>query len=81
MIESMLTTYDNPFDPFDNYTEWFAFDRTQGYNTPGFLARVVVLSPDMSEEVQSYAIEEAIDEIVRENVLGIYRKVTREVAA
>lgn len=76
MEEHMLTTVDNPFDPFTQWDEWYAFDRAHGYNTPSFLARVIVTSDDLSEADQSLAIEDAIDEIVRFNVLGLYRKVS-----
>lgn len=79
MIESMLTTVNNPYDPFDQYDEWYAFDSRMGYHTPSFLARVTVLSDETSEADQNLAIELAIDEIVRENVLGLYKKVSREV--
>ena len=71
----MLTTVDNPFDPSTDYDEWDAFDRAHGYNTSGLLARIVVTSDQLSDEDQSQAIEQAIDEIVRENSLGIYRKI------
>lgn len=78
MIESMLTTVDNPFDPFEDYDKWHAYDETLGYHTSGFLARVLVMSTELSETEQSEAIEHAIDEIVRENVLGVFKKVSRE---
>lgn len=71
----MLTTVDNPFDPFTQYDEWSAFDERAGYNTPEFLARIAILSHDMSEEQQSEAIESAIDEITDLNVNGMYKKV------
>ena len=79
MIQSLLTTVDNPFDPFTQWDDWFAYDSRLGYHTPGLLARVVVSSSELSEPDQVAAIVAAIDEIVDENVLGIYRKVTREV--
>lgn len=75
--ESMLTTIDNPYNPFDHFDEWAHWDVSNGYNTSAFLARIVVLSDEMSEADQVHAIEVAIDEIVRENVNGMYRKVTR----
>jgi len=75
MVESMLTTVDNPYSPFTQYDEWYAFDEGSGYHTTAFLARIAVVSDDSSEADQSLAIEDAIDEIVKENVLGIYRKV------
>lgn len=73
--EYMLSTIDNPFDPFTQWDEWFAFDRKLGYNTPGLLARVARTSPDLSDADQDAAIQSAIDEIVDEDVLGVYRKV------
>ena len=75
MAEHMLTTVDNPYDPFTQFDEWYAFDVAAGYNTSAFLARIVKTSTELSEADQSLAIEEAIDEIVRENVSGVHRKV------
>lgn len=73
----MLTTTDNPWNPWDNYDEWDVYDQTMGYHTSAFLARVMAFSFDLSEPDQDRAITEAIDEIVRENVLGIYIKITK----
>lgn len=75
MAEHMLTTVDNPFDPFTHYEEWDAWDRAAGYHTSAFLARIVRTSEDLSEADQSQALEQGIEEIVRENVLGVYKKV------
>lgn len=75
----MLTTKDNPYNPFEDYDNWYAFDFQMGYHTPEYLARVVVTSDELSEEDQSLAIEEAIDSIVTMNILGIYKKVTKEI--
>lgn len=71
----MLTTVDNPYNPFTQFDEWYEFDESSGYHTTQFLARLTFSSPDLSEVDQSLAIEQAIEEIVNENVLGIYRKV------
>ena len=71
----MLTTIDNPFDPFTQFDEWKAFDEQKGYFTCAYLARIVKASDELSEADEDLAIEQAIDEIVRLNVLGIYRKV------
>lgn len=79
MQESMLTTVDNPYDPFTQYDEWYAFDERMGYHSNSLLARIVFSSDELSEPDQSAAIESAIDEIVRENVSGKHRKVTQEV--
>jgi hypothetical protein len=76
MVDHMLTTVDNPFDPFTEFDAWYAFDTAAGYNTPGFLARIVKSSDELSEADQAKAIEDAIDEIVKENVTGVYKKVS-----
>lgn len=71
----MLTTVDNPFDPFENFDEWNAHDIRMGYHTMAFLARLVNSSHELSDADQSLAIQLAIDEIARENVSGVHRKV------
>ena len=75
--EYMLTTVDNPYDPFTQYKDWFAWDARAGYNTPGALARQAITSDDLSEADQTSAIQQAIDELVEANYTGMYRKVSR----
>jgi hypothetical protein len=72
----MLTTIDNPYDPFTEYDEWYVFDGMHGYNTPSMLAYIVVMSTQISEVDQEVAIELAINEILKENVTGMYKKVS-----
>lgn len=75
----MLTTSDNPFDPFEQFDEWFAFDESKGYNTCGYLARIANTSSDLPDNLNDLEIEAAIDEICRINVLGLYEKVVKEI--
>jgi hypothetical protein len=74
----MLTTTDNPYNPFTHFDEWYTFDMAKHHNTTSFLARVVLTSDELSEADQDAAIEHAIDEIVKENVTGLYRKVSAD---
>ena len=76
--EYMLTTVDNPFDPFTRFEEWLAYDTKLGYDTPGMLARITKISNDLSEPDQALAVQSAIDEIVTENVSGMWRKVSQD---
>lgn len=76
--EYMLTTVDNPYNPFTDFNAWLAFDTRMGYNSSAFLARVAMVADDLPEPYQSLAIQNAIDEIVNENVSGMWRKVSRE---
>jgi len=76
-VEYMLTTVDNPFDPFTMFDEWYAFDERMGYHSLSFLDRIAQTSNDLSEPDQQLAIQNAIEEIVTENVSGMWKKVTR----
>lgn len=71
----MLTTVDNPYDPFTEYDQWSAFDEEHGYYTPQLLARIAITSSELSETDQDLAIETAIDEIIEYNVSGMHKKV------
>jgi hypothetical protein len=73
----MLTTVDNPFDPFAEFDEWLAYDISMGYNTSSFLDRIAKVSDDLSDPDQALAVQRAIDEILEENVSGMWRKVSR----
>ena len=78
MEVSMLTTIDNPFDPFDQFDEWYAFDTQKGYNTCAYVANLAYTSQELSALDQSLAIESAIDRIVALNLFGLYKKVKRK---
>ena len=77
-IEYMLTTVDNPFNPFTRFDEWLEYDISMGYNTAAFLGRIAKVSNDLSQPDQALAIQNAIDEIVQENVSGMWRKVSKD---
>lgn len=79
--EHMLTTVDNPFNPFTHFDEWNAYDQQLGYHSLAFLARIVRTSDELSDADQSLAIEEAIDEIVTFNVSGMHKKIAEPEAA
>lgn len=76
-IEYMITTVDNPFDPFDQFDEWLAYDLSMGYNSLGLVARIVKNSDDLSIPDQEVLIQQAIADVVSDNVTGKFRKVAR----
>lgn len=78
MRDVMLTTTDNPFDPFTEFTRWKAFDEQMGYNTLSYLARIAKTSIYLSEADNLEEIERSIDNICRLNLTGKYKKVTKE---
>jgi hypothetical protein len=75
----MLSTIDNPHSPIDDFKAWYAYDVASGYFTTDYLGRVANLSHDLSDLDYDLAIEQVVDEIIKENVLGIYIKVEKEV--
>lgn len=71
----MLSTTDNPFNPFTQFEEWNAYDQRKGYHTLSYLARVLNTSSELSEADQSLDYERAIDEVMKFNLLGNYIRV------
>lgn len=61
----MLTTKDNPYNPWTNYDEWFAYDMMKGYNSPAYQARIAYTSFDLSDEENDQIINDAIEDIIR----------------
>ena len=78
--ECALTTFDNPYDPFEQFTSWFLFDVEKGYNSCGYLARIARTSEQLSDEENNAEVERAIDEIIKYDFMNIYKKVRRNVA-
>jgi len=60
----MLTTVDNPFNPYIQWDAWLAYDIRLGHGTCEYLARVVHSSDELSEADQEFDIDSAIDEIL-----------------
>ena len=79
--ECMLTTFDNPYDPFEQFTLWLLFDKEHGYDTCEYLARIANISDQLSEHENNLEVERAIDEIIKLNPLNIYKKVRRNALA
>lgn len=70
-----LTTFDNPYSPFAQFSKWFLFDVEKGYNSCGYLGRIARTSDEMTEEEYNSEVERAIDEIIKYDFKNIYKKV------
>ena len=71
----MLTTIDNPFNPFTHWDEWRRYDEDNKYFTCSYLDRIAKTSYELSEADYAKEIERAIDEILALNINGMYMKV------
>lgn len=78
MKQYMLTTFDNPFDPFEDFKSWLSYDKDHGYDSSEMLARVAELSDEMTDVEENMEIERAIDEIIKYDFRNIYKKKSRE---
>ena len=63
--ECMLTTFDNPFDPFEQFTSWYMFDVEKGYNTCSRLARVTHLSSEFTQKETDEEVERIVNSYVK----------------
>ena len=75
MAQVMLTTIDNPYDPFEEFDQWYSYDMDAGYNSCAYLARVSFTSDSLSDKENEQEIERAIDEINKYDFMNIYIKV------
>ena len=75
--DPLLTTTDNPYNPFTQFDEWFMFDVQKGYNTCGYLDRIMASSHNLGEEEERQATLTAMKEIVKLNLYGVHRIVYR----
>lgn len=74
----LLTTFDNPYNPFEQFSLWLLFDKEQGYNTLEYLGTIVQLSPEMTRKEEEEAYDRAVDTIIANDFLNIYKRVYRQ---
>lgn len=87
MIQYALTTFDNPYDPFDDFDKWMLFDEEKGYGTMSYLGRIARTSDELTDEENNKEVERAIDEIISmhkiiendQGIVNVYKKVSKEI--
>ena len=73
----MLSTIDNPYNPYENFSQWLLYDTLHGYHSCGKLDRALVVDDSMSDEEVNAAINDAIDDIIAADPTGMYIKVSK----
>lgn len=81
----ILSTKDNPFNPFTDYDDWRNYDASPRYIPEvgmkvatfcrEYQAREALTSDDLSNEENNRIISDAIDDIIRLDPFHIYIKV------
>lgn len=74
----MLTTLDNPFDPFNDFTSWFKFDCEKGHNTASRLARIANINAEMTQKEVDDEMDRAMDLIVKYDFEDKYIKISEK---
>ena len=79
MKDVMLTTVDNPWNPFTQFDEWYIFDEVEAsHHTCGYIARMV----DYVKEQFGYNDDIATDvaiEMIAVDEPEIYKKVENSI--
>ena len=75
-----LTTFDNPYDPFEQFSLWYLYDTENNYNTLGKMDRLIRITDDMSDKEIDEERERVMDRLIELDFLNIYRKITKEEA-
>lgn len=78
MSKYALTTIDNPYDPFDQFDDWYRYDCDKGYNSCSYLDRIAKTSDSLSDSENNKEIERAIDEIIKYDFMNVYKKIKRD---
>lgn len=80
MFAYALTTFDNPYDPFKQFDEWLSFDEAKGYHSCSYLGRIAKTSEALSDEENNDEVERAIDEIIANDFMNIFKKVKMKIS-
>lgn len=79
MVRCFLTTFDNPYNPYEQFEQWYQYDMDHGYNSSGLLMRLTQTSSQFTDNENAYEIEKAINKIVANDPINIYKKLKIEI--
>ena len=71
MSNYILSTTDNPWNPYTDFDAWYAWDVSHGYCTCSYLDRVSNTSPDLPDATNDAIIAEAMDDIVKLDLIAL----------
>lgn len=71
----MLTTVDNPYNPFEEFAKWFVYDSIHNYHCCSIVSLASPTSHSFSDAENNFLIEKAIDDLISNDFSGVYKKV------
>lgn len=64
----LLSTSDNPWNPFTQYKDWYNYDHLKGYCCEEYLARVADTDINMPASLYQKLVNDAVGKILALNV-------------
>lgn len=68
-----ITTFDNPFNPFEDFASWFDYDMEKGYCSCERVARLTNVTDDMTDLEKEMETEKATKRLVEIDPLNLYQ--------
>lgn len=75
MANSVITTIDNPWNPFTHFLQWYKWDEHHHYNTVRWLDLYTFTSNDLSDEQVDADVTDAQNKLLARNPFGLHVKV------
>lgn len=72
--EFMLTTVDNPYDPFEQFAQWDLYDKEKGHNTCSLIARLSHMTYDMTQKEENDEYDRVVEAIIQRDPFDKYKK-------
>lgn len=73
-----LTTSDNPYDPFNDFSHWYDYDTKYQANVASIIARIAKVSSEIPDDEYTLEVNNAIDFIVGNGLVDGYIKVSED---
>ena len=78
--EYMLTTFDNPYNPFEQFDQWLMFDKEKGYDSCERLMRLANISDEMTQKEIDEEVDRAMDRLIDIDITNTFTKIKRTIA-
>lgn len=80
MADYMVTTIDNPWNPFTHYREWLSYDMQNGYFTDQWMYALTKTSNDLRDEEIQEQIDAGVTRLLELDPYGLHVKVYEDEA-